>query len=157
MSRPPKRPRNSVYVDRVDIGIDDIDIYSDISVREGRLNKSGKHNVIEPLPTREPVRDVSEAWMSLTAWRTDDDSTFALDPADGRLYDEAVEREVMDDTPSASSAETVSPVARKTYACSRVSVCTLVLHKLDCTFDIFLRKGHTSCGRMCTGRPISQR
>lgn len=109
------------YIDQVDLGIKAID-YSAVHVREGKLNKSGINNVIEPLPVREPLRGISDAWKRLIAWSVEEDTTYALDPADGRLYDEAVERHVMDDS---SGVEATVLVTKKTYTRSKVSVRSL--------------------------------
>lgn len=122
MSHPAKRPRTTAYIDQVDLGIEDID-YSAVHVREGKLNKSGINNVIEPLPVREPLQGVSDAWRRLTAWSVEDSTTLALDPADGRLYNEALERHVMDDS---RGIEATAPVARKRYPRSKVSVSLLL-------------------------------
>lgn len=120
MSRAAKRPRTTAYFDQVDHGIDDI------HAREGKLNKSGINNVVEPLPVRETFQEDTDTWRTLTSWGIEEDTTFALDPDDGRLYDEAVNRDVMDESTS-SEVQTLAP--KKQYVRSRVSVSLISSHE----------------------------
>lgn len=136
MSRPFKRTRRNpnAYFDELDDGDDDDVSYQDIHVREGRLKKTG----LKSLPIRVAVLDdASSAWMNMTSWKVNDDTDFALDPCDGQLYEEAVDRHVMDDTEATSSGDGVH-VEKKRYIRSQVSVSLLLsVHFLVLKTNIF--------------------
>lgn len=51
------------------------------------------------------------AWMEISSWEVADDPNFALDP-DSDKYDEAVEGEVMDETPDDQGVSTAAPTAK---------------------------------------------
>lgn len=102
MSRPGKRTRTRTvaHFRRDDIDVDEAVSYEDIEVHEGRLHKTGINTVSESLPVRIPIKDHSgdsSAWMNLTSWSVSEDTDFALDPSDGRMYDQVLERDVMDE------------------------------------------------------------
>lgn len=140
MSRPYKRTRRNpnAYFDELDDGDDDDVSYQDIYVREGRLKKTG----LESLPVRVAVLDdASSAWMNMTSWKVNDDTEFALDPCDGRLYEEAVDRHVMDDTEANTEATSSGDgvhAEKKRYIRSQVSVSLLLsIHLLVLKTNIF--------------------
>lgn len=127
MSQATKRPRitRGAYVDKIDDLGDDS--YEGISVLEGKLHKTGANTVHEPLPIREVLHDISGSWRNLTSWAVVDNSDLALDPVDGHLYIEALNREVMDDSHDATGNS--GPQAMQNiYIRSRVSVSVLSTH-----------------------------
>lgn len=129
MSQPNKRlrPAQGFHIDSIDC--EDTVSYEDIHVREGRLNKIGVNTVREPLPVRIPLENNagdSSAWMKLTAWTVTDDTDLALDPHDGRLYEEALERDVMED--DVTDRDGRVQAAKKQYIRSKVSVSLLSKH-----------------------------
>lgn len=121
--RPTKRTRTTqgTYHDSLDATNADGN-YDEIHVCEGKLKKMGANRLVEPLPVCVALEDSSDAWMNLKVWAVSDDTDLALDPRGGHLYDEAVERDVMDNHNSGSSSADGAQVARKRYTRSKVSV-----------------------------------
>lgn len=128
MSRPTKRSRRTqgFHIDNLDHG-DNVD-YEDIQLREGRLNRSGTNTVREAPSVQVPIEDGSGAWMNLQSWSAIDDTDLALDPSDGRMYEQAVEQDVMDET----GADGIQ-VEKKRYIRSKVSVSLIVTQFRCCT------------------------
>ncbi|PPQ99597.1 hypothetical protein CVT26_009183 [Gymnopilus dilepis] len=94
-SRPKKRVRvnqeGGVSQNLISLHDDD---YSAIHYREGRLINYGTSIGVAP-PAR-TLHASARTWESVLAWGPEDDQNFALDP-DGQWYDEAVEKDVMDE------------------------------------------------------------
>lgn len=162
MSRLGKHPRTKgAYFDQLDDGDDDV-TYEDIHVREGRLKKTGPNTVAETLPIHVAVLDdASSVWMNMASWKVSDDTDLALDPSDGRLYDEAVNRHVMDDRDLTSGTDDVQ-VEKKRYIRSKVSVsalsvCVSVL-EINQKLNWICDKSETAACRLegCTQRHVSQ-
>lgn len=157
MSRPNKRTRTVATFHRDEVDIDEAVRYEEIEVREGRLHKTGVNTVSESLPIRMPLEidsGNSSAWMNLTSWSVTDDTTLALDPSDGQMYERALEQGVMEDS---IDQETEVQTARKRHNRSRVSVGLLYgqLHRLT---DSLLPSETASCRlERCPSRDVLSR
>lgn len=79
------------YHDPISLG----NAYSTIHTCEGSMTQRAGNDIHTSLPNRS-TQQLASSWLQTVSWAPIDDPTFALDP-DGRIYEDIVEGDVMDE------------------------------------------------------------